>query len=105
MIRLSALYRKSERSHFDEEYYLKQHIPLAKKILSQYGLIRIEADLFQDTEGLGEPPYVAMTSAYFPDMNSVEKMHRDRVEPKLGSDVPEYTNIIPVLQASEIIEG
>ena len=104
MIRLSALYRKSTGSHFDEDYYLGRHIPLAKETLAEYGLIRIEADIYQDTEYLGERQYFAMTSAYFPDMSCLERMHSDRVEGKLGSDVPKYTNIIPVLQVSEIID-
>jgi hypothetical protein len=51
MIRLSVMYPTSSGSTFDWDYDLAPHLALARKLLSPFGLLRIEID-----RGLGAFP-------------------------------------------------
>lgn len=101
MIKVSVFYPDRPGAKFDMAYYLQHHIPLALKFLgSAVKGVNVE----QGISGVG--PGAAMTyraSAQFL-FNSVEEFQA-AFEPhavEIRADVPNYTDIEPILQISEV---
>lgn len=95
---LTILYPNSEGAFFDFDYYLNKHIPLSEeingaKLQIQKGIASVEGQA---------PPFVCI--ARLP-VESQEKFietitTRGRV---LIDDMPNYTNIQPILQFDEVV--
>ena len=103
MIRISVLYPATEGARFDQEYYAQKHMKLVRDRLGSLGLVRTEID-----KGLagGAPdapaPFVSIGHVYFNSLADFQKaMAAHGAE--LMADVPNYTNIQPVIQISEIV--
>ncbi len=103
MIRISVLYPATEGAKFDHAYYAQKHMPLVKQRLGSLGLVRTEID-----KGLagGAPdapaPFVSIGHVYFNSLADFQKaMAAHGAE--LMADVPNYTDIQPVIQISEIV--
>ena len=93
-IRLTVLYPKTDDGTFDHDYYANTHVPLC---LSTWGLESAEVD-----KGI-DGPYVAAVHFRF---ESVEEMSEKMSNPdsaKVRADVPNYTNLTPIRQLSEIV--
>ena len=101
MIKVTIFYPNGEGSTFDMDYYANKHMPMA-------------ADLFGDSlkamiidKGLAggapdsEAPYLAVGYFYFADMASCQSSMGTHSK-TLQADVPNYTNIKPILQLSEV---
>ena len=94
MIRMSVLYPAAEGATFDHDYYRDHHVPLAVRT---WGLDGDEID-----KGI-DGPFVAAVHFRF---ESVEAMTTATSVPgskDVTADVPNYTNITPVRQISEIV--
>lgn len=94
MIRLSVFYPKTEGATFDHDYYRDRHVPLAAKT---WGLDGAEID-----RGL-DGPYVAAVHFQFPSQEALSAAMAAEGTAAVMADVPNYTNITPVLQTSEIV--
>ena len=105
MIRVSVLYPKSDNSHFDLDYYLTKHIPMTKELLTPTGIVRIEVD-----EGLaGFPPdqpatYHAIGYLVFEKIEDLQNGMAAQGAAILG-DIPNYTNVQPIVQVNRIALG
>lgn len=103
MVRISVLYPNEPGRKFDHDYYAEKHMPLVHRRLSPLGLLRYEVD-----KGLGgaasesKPPFVGACYLYF---NSVEEFRNamGKHGAELMGDVPNYTDIQPQIQISEIV--
>jgi uncharacterized protein (TIGR02118 family) len=103
MIRVSVLYPNTPDGKFDLDYYTGKHMSLVTDRLKPLGLQRWEVD-----KGLagGSPdapaPFVAVGHIYF---NSVEEFQKafGAHGAELMGDIPNFTNIEPQVQISEII--
>jgi len=103
VIRISFLYPNEPHKKFNQNYFLKNHMPLVHERLSGLGLIKYEVD-----KGLGgstvesPPPFVSACHLYF---NSVEEFRSAMAKhaAELIGDVPNYTDIQPQMQISEIV--
>ncbi len=96
MIRLSVFYPRSDNSTFNHDYYKDSHIPLC---LKTWGLDASAAEIDRGVDG----PYVAAVHFRF---DSAEALGAAMSAPGTGevlADVPNYTNITPVMQTSEIV--
>ena len=103
MIKISILYPNKPDAHFDMDYYLNKHMPMAIELLSAahgYQGVTVERGLNGRT--LDSPPtYVIMCHFLF---DSVE-LYLDAFLPSravLQGDVPNYTNIETIIQFSEV---
>ena len=102
MIRVSVLY-PNKNGNFDMDYYLNRHIPLVHKLLDAYGLVRVEID-----KGIGSagpdtpPPYVAVCHLVFDSLDHMQSGMQAH-DPDLAADTPNYTDIKPEFQISEIV--
>lgn len=102
MIRASVYY-PSGKGSFDMDYYLNTHIPLVEKLMSPYGLLRVEVD-----RGIGgmpgeAAPFTAIARMIFNSMEGFQK-GSEAHDSKLAADVKNFTDIKPFFQVSEILK-
>jgi len=100
MIKPSVFY-PSGSGKLDMDYYMNSHIPLCRKLLGPYGLVRIEVDKRIDSPE-GAAPYVVIAHLVF---ESPEQMQKglEAYDPELSADVKNYTDIQPFFQMSEVL--
>ena len=98
MIRVTALYPKTNESNFDWDYYLNKHTPMVKDRLMPLGLTRIEID-----EGLGgltpgeAPTYLVIAHLHFASVEELQNglgIHGAEI---MG-DIANFTNVQPQIQ-------
>lgn len=103
MICVSALYPAAGESRFDMTYYLDKHIALVSRLLTPFGLQKVEVD-----EGLGGfapgslPNYKIICRMYFDTLENFQT-GVTTVGEELFSDVPNYTDIPVELQISKLV--
>ena len=95
MIRLTVLYPAAEGATFDHDYYREKHVPLAVK---SWGLDGAEID--RGVDG----PYVAAVHFKFASQDALAAAMASEATGAVLADIPNYTNIAPVLQTSEIVD-
>jgi uncharacterized protein (TIGR02118 family) len=104
MTKISILYPNSKGSRFDMRYYIDSHMPLSLELLSVHpGFKGVSVE-----RGLGgaEPgtdaAFVAMCHLLF---DSIEDFMAAFIPhaARLQGDMPNYTDIKPVIQFSEVL--
>ena len=101
MVKVTVLYPNDDGKKFDMSYYLETHIPVVRKLL---GAACTNASVDGGISG-GMPgskaPYAAIGHFFFntiDDFNSSFTPHANIIM----TDIPNYTDITPILQLSEI---
>jgi uncharacterized protein (TIGR02118 family) len=101
MVKVSVLYPHKDGANFDMNYYLTKHMPLVRQRL---GAALKDLSVDQGVAG-GAPnspaPFVALGHLLFdsvPDVQSALGSHGA----ELMADVPNFTNIQPTIQISEV---
>ena len=101
-IKVSVLYPNHENKSFNMDYYCNKHVPMVAGLL---GDAVIGASVEKGLGG-GAPDtpaeYVAMGNLYFSTMESFQNSFGPHAETIMG-DIPNYTNIEPVIQVSEVM--
>jgi len=99
-IKISVLYPSGEGKHFDMNYYSSNHVSLLKDLLGN----AIKGASIEKGLGGGAPgdeaPFEAMGNLYFESMESFQGSFGPNAA-KIMADVPNFTNIEPVVQISE----
>ena len=101
MIKVSVLYGNTEGKKFDMAYYTGSHIPMVKQKLGA-ACKGVEVD-----RGLGgaqpgsKPAFVALAHLRFDSVEAFQQAFGPHAATIMG-DVPNYTDIQPVVQISEI---
>ncbi|MEO5890120.1 MAG: EthD family reductase [Ferruginibacter sp.] len=102
MIKVTILYPNGDGKKFDMDYYSNKHMPMLA------GLLGDSLKLFEIDKGIGgrtpnEPiPYLAIGYLYFDKLSAYQHSFGPNAE-KIRNDIPNYTNIQPVVQVSEVI--
>jgi uncharacterized protein (TIGR02118 family) len=94
MIKVSVLYPAAEGATFDHDYYRDHHVPLAVRT---WGLDGAEIDKGMDG------PYVAAVHFRFESAAAMTAAMSVPGSKDVAADVPNYTNITPVRQVSEVV--
>jgi uncharacterized protein (TIGR02118 family) len=103
MIKVAILYANGEGKTFDMNYYSTKHMPLAASLFGE-SLVTMSIDKGLASTTPGAPvPYLAIGYFYFENMDSMKSAMGPNSE-KLRADVPNYTNIQPVIQVSEVVQ-
>src|SRR3989442_466365 len=103
MVRITVLYPAGEGKKFDHDYFVRKHLALVRERLGKFGLVRTEADKGVAGGAPGAPaPYVAVAHVYFNRVADFQKGMGEHGKEIMG-DIPNYTNIQPQVQISEII--
>jgi uncharacterized protein (TIGR02118 family) len=101
MIKVSVLYPAGEGAKFDMNYYCKSHIPMVQeKLGAACKSVAVEEGLAGGAPG-APPTYVAMGHLYFGSVAECQAAFAQH-EAAIMADIPNYTNIHPILQVSEV---
>ena len=99
MIKLSVLYPNRDAATFDIKYYCDSHMPFVRQTLGA-ALQGVAVD-----EGIGQPgspaPFLAMCHLLFDSLADMQSA-LDAHGPKLMADIPNFTNVQPTIQISEV---
>ena len=100
MIRVSVLYANESGKKFDHDYYAKKHMPLVGRLLKP---VRYEVDKGIAGGAPGAPaPFVGACHIYFNTLGDFQKAMGAHGK-TLIDDIPNYTDIPPQIQISEIV--
>jgi len=103
MVRITVLYPAGEGKKFDHDYFVRKHMALVRERLGKHGLVRTEVDKGIAGGAPGAPaPYAAVGHVYFNKLADFQKGMGEHGK-EIMADVPNYTNIQPQIQISEII--
>ena len=101
MIKVSVLYPAGDDAKFDIDYYCKRHMPMVQeKVGSALKSMAVEQGLAGATPG-APPAYVAMGHLYFDSTDAFQTSFGPHA-PEIMADIPNYTNVQPVIQISEV---
>jgi len=101
VVKVSVFYPNKKGNRFDMAYYCDRHIPLVRRLLGP----ALKGAAVEQGLG-GAPPgspatYVAMGHLLFDSADAFQRAFGPHVEAIMG-DIPNYTNIEPIIQVSEI---
>jgi uncharacterized protein (TIGR02118 family) len=102
MIKVSVMYPNGEGKNFDLDYYCNKHIPMVGGLLGD----AVKGATIEKGLGGAEPgstaTFAAMGNLYFENMGSFESSFGPNAG-KIMGDLPNFTNIEPVVQISEVL--
>jgi uncharacterized protein (TIGR02118 family) len=103
MIRITVLYPNESGKKFDIDYYANKHMKLVTDRLKSFGVTRAEVDkgVAGGAPGSGAP-YVCIGHVYANSLADFQKGMGVHGADIMG-DIPNYTNIQPIMQISEIV--
>ena len=101
MIKVTVLYPNTSGSHFDIRYHCDTHIPLVRRLLRPaLKGVAVEHGIAGATPG-SPAPYLAIGQLEFDSVEAYQSAFGPHSQ-EIMSDIPNYTNIQPVIQISEI---
>src|SRR5215470_14936711 len=101
MIKVSVFYATGEGKHFDIDYYCDKHMAMVQRLCgAALKSMAAEHGLSGMTAG-SAAPFIAMGHLYFDSVNALEASFGSHMN-EIVADVPNYTNIQPVIQISEV---
>jgi len=101
MIKVTVLYPNSAGVKFDMKYYTSKHLPMVQRTCGP-ACKSVAAE-----QGLGggqpgsKPPYIALCHLTFDSVEAFQKAFGPHAA-EIMADIPNYTNVQPVIQISEI---
>ena len=104
MIQVSVMYPDAPGARFNHEYYRDKHMPLVKARMGEH------CRSYTVDKGLaggapGQPAtYVAMCHLYCDSVESFQAGFGPHAQ-EIMADIPNYTNLAPVVQISEVVVG
>lgn len=102
MIKVSVIYPNGEDTEFDMKYYTEKHLPMVGKLLGE----SLKSATVEKGLGGAEPgstaPYAAMGNMYFNSLKEFQAAFGPNAK-TIMSDLPNFTNIKPVIQISEVV--
>ena len=102
LAKVTGTYRWHEDARFDHEYYESAHTSLTTQLLAPLGLVRFECDRTVSSGPWQPGAVVATSNAYFESVAAAREAVA-KVGAALAADLPNYTNIRPVLHVSEVL--
>lgn len=104
MIKISILYPNNKDSRFDMHYYVETHMPMSIELLSAHpGFkgVSVEHGIGGTTPG-SKPTYIAMCHFLFDSVEDFLAAFMPNAA-VLQGDMPNYTDIEPVIQFNEVL--
>jgi uncharacterized protein (TIGR02118 family) len=101
MIKVTVMYPKTEGSTFDMGYYLESHMPMVRRKLGAACTgTMVEHGLGGGQPGTA-PTYAAIGSLMFDSVDAFQTAFAPHAA-EILADIPNYTNVEPVIQISDI---
>lgn len=103
MIKVTILYSNGEDKTFDIDYYSKKHMPMVASLFGDaLKAVAIDKGLASGTPDT-PVPYLAVGYLYFDSISAFQSAFAAHAD-KITADLPNYTNIEPMVQISEVVE-
>lgn len=104
MIDVSILYPNDADCRFDFDYYAQSHMPMVKdKMAGACSHFTIEKGLAGGAPG-APATYVAMGHLFFDSVDAFAAAFEPHAR-AIAADIPNYTNVKPIVQISEVLVG
>jgi len=101
MIKVSVFYPYEEGKRFDMDYYCNKHIPMVQqKLGASCKGVAVEQGISGASPG-STPTFVAMGHLYFDSVEEFQASFGPHA-PTIMADIPNYTDVQPVIQISEV---
>jgi len=102
MCKVSVLYPNGENKTFDMDYYCNTHLPMVNELLGSFLKdATVEKGLGGATPG-STAPYACMGNMYFDSASDFGQAFGPNAQ-KIMGDLPNFTNIEPIIQVSEVM--
>ncbi len=102
MVKIAIMYPNQEGKTFNMDYYSEKHMPMCAELFGD-ALQVMEIDKGIAGRSPEEPvPYLAIGYFYFNELSEYQNAFGPNAEQILG-DIPNYTDIQPVVQISEVV--
>ena len=98
MIEVLVMYANRDGMRFDDDYFLKKHVELAKRLLRPYGLNYMRVARGSDAMS----PYHVVTYLGLDSLESF-KAAIDAIGSTLFEDIPRFTDVEPLIQVSQVV--
>ena len=103
MIKVTVLYPNGDGKTFDMDYYSSKHFPMVSSLLGD----SLKFSAIDKGIASGTPdtpvPFLAIGYLYFDKLSAFQNSFGPNAE-KIMGDLPNYTNIQPVVQISEVLQ-
>lgn len=102
MIKVSIFYPNTPDSKFDMDYYRNSHMPMVKERMAG------ACTHFTIDQGLagGKPgapaAYAAIGQLFFESLESFQTAFAPHAK-EISADIPNYTDVVPVIQISQVL--
>jgi uncharacterized protein (TIGR02118 family) len=104
MIKVSVMYPNTPGARFDHAYYRDKHMPMLKARMGDACKhYTVEAGLSGGAPG-APAPYVAMCHIFADSVEAFQAAFGPHAK-EIMKDVPNYTDLRPVMQISEVVLG
>ena len=104
MIKVSVLYPNKEGTHFNLDYYRDKHMQMVKDGLKPLGLLTTGIEKGLGGIEPGQPaPYHCIGTMTFETMERMQQALQQHGQ-GLMADIPNFTDVQPIIQVSEIVE-
>ena len=100
MVLISVMYPAG--ATFDQDYYLKTHIPLVKERWTSQGLEKIQVVRAAATPDGSPPSFSIMALLSFSsaaDFQTAAATHGTEI----FADIPKFTNVSPIVQINDVV--
>ena len=102
MVLVTVMYPNGQNATFDSDYYLQKHIPLVKERWTKHGLSNVQV-----LKGIGQPDgspsayqmMAVLTFGSLQEFKDAGKAHGREI----FADIPNFTNVTPVVQLNETV--
>ena len=104
MIKVSVMYPNTPGTHFNHDYYRDQHMPMVKaKLGAALQSYTVDKGLAGGAPG-APATYVGMCHLFCDSVETFQAGFGPHAK-DIMADVPNYTDIAPVMQISEVVVG
>lgn len=104
MIKVSVMYPNTPGARFDHDYYRDTHMPLLQARMGEHCLsYTIDRGLAGGAPGTSAT-YVGMCHIFCASVESFQASFGPHAQEIMG-DIPNYTDLAPVIQISEVVVG
>ncbi|MFJ1251691.1 EthD family reductase [Cupriavidus sp. CuC1] len=104
MVKISILYPHRKGGRFDMDYYMQRHVPRAVALFGPhpgYHGVSVERGLSGGAPG-SDPAFTVVFSFLFESLPAFVAASK-AVGNELQLDMPNYTDAVPVMQISEVV--
>jgi uncharacterized protein (TIGR02118 family) len=104
MIKVSVMYPNKPGARFDHDYYRDRHMPLVKTRMGEHcQSYTVDKGLAGGAPG-APAPYIGMCHIYCASAEAFQQGFGPHAK-EIMADIPNYTDLSPIVQISEVVVG